>query len=125
MTKFNRTERIVPARFQTVGTVVEGPVLTIEEVPVPEFTNGRVSGSKVGADGKIITQLDVTLDVDGVPTLIHTRGGIANAIADAGGDLNVGDYLALTFTDTEDMGPELDPAKVFTASIVPAAKVKK
>ncbi len=119
MTKFNRTERIVPAVFKTIGTIVEGTVLSIEEVPVPEFKNGRVSGSKKGLDGKTVTQLDVTLDVDGTPTLVHTRGGIANAIADAGGELNVGDYLALKFTGTEDMGPDLDPAKVFTASIAP------
>lgn len=122
MTKFAKTERIVPARFSTIGTKIEGTVLSIKEVPVPEFTNRRVSGSKVGADGKVVTQFDVTVDVEGVPTIIHTRGGVANAIADAGGDLNVGDYLALTYSDSEDMGPELDPAKVFTAQIVPAAK---
>lgn len=125
MAQFKKSERIAPARFQTIGTVVEGTVLAIEEVPVPEFANGKVIGPKFDPiSGAAVTQLDITMDVDGVTTLVHTRGGIANAIAEAGGTLNVGDYLALTFTDTEDMGADLDPAKVFTARIVPA-KPKK
>lgn len=122
--KFSETTRNpAPARFGAIGTVVEGTVLSIETAPVPEFKNGRVIGPKMDVHGPV-TQIDVTLDVDGTPTVLHTRGGIGNAIAKAlnGKDLNIGDYLAVRYVADELISDEIDPAKVYEAKVAAAKK---
>lgn len=130
MARFAQTARTVPARFESIGTVVDGEVLSITDVPVPEFVNGRVVGPKRDVSGEVIMQADVVLDVNGVQTLVHTRGGVEFAIARelqkiGADDLRVGDYLSITYTDTEDMGESLDPAKVYEVKIVPGGKRAK
>lgn len=127
MARFAQTARTVPARFQSIGTVIDGTVLSITDEPVPEFVNGRVVGPRRTVGGEIMTQADVVLDVAGVNTLVHTRGGIEYAIATelhkiGADDLHPGDYLSLTWAGEEDMGADLDPAKVFSAKIVPGGK---
>lgn len=123
MTKFQESTRAAaPARFTKLGTTVEGTVLSIESVPVPEFKNGRVVGPKMDVNGPVM-QLDVTLDANGTPTVLHTRGGIQTAIAKSnGGELNVGDFLSVRYVADEVISDEIDPAKVYEARIVPAAK---
>jgi hypothetical protein len=122
MTKFAST-RTVPAVFRKLGDLVDGTVLSIEDAIVPEFNGRKIVGPKIGLDGQPVTQKDITLDVDGVHTLMHTRGGIEYAIGTAldGADLNVGDRLSVKFVATEDMGEGLDPAKVFEVKIAHAA----
>lgn len=113
-----------PARFPKIGAQVEGTVTEIDPTaPVPEFDRGRVVGAKHDVNGPV-TQIDITLDVDGVSTVLHTRGGINDAIAAAldGRDLNVGDYLSVQYTADEKINDEIDPAKVYVAKVVPGAK---
>jgi len=122
--KFETTERnAAPARFNRIGTTVEGTVLKAETAPVPEFVNGRVVGPKMDVNGPV-TQIDVTLDVNGVPTVLHTRGGMGNAIAAAlnGAELREGDYLSVTYVADEPISDEIDPAKVYAAKVVHAKK---
>lgn len=126
MARFN-TSRTVPARFDSIGTVVDGTVLSITEEPVPEFVNGRIVGPKRNVGGDPIMQTDIVLDVSGARTLIHARGGIEFAIGRAIedgklGDLHTSDYLSLTYVEDEDMGEGLSPAKVYTAEIVRGGK---
>ena len=123
--KINETIRsAAPARFPKIGASVEGTVTKAEVVAVPDFVGGRVVGPKIGVDGPV-TQVDITLDVNGISTVLHTRGGVGNAISKAlkGGDLNVGDYLSVQYVADEVISDEIDPAKVYEAKHVPAAKI--
>lgn len=125
MARFQNTTRTVPARFARIGSKVSGTVTRITDVAVPEFVQGRPVGPKSDpSTGELIMQADVVLDVNGVLTLIHGRGGIEFAIAlelQAKGldDLHVGDYLEIEYTADEDMGEGLTPAKVYEATVVP------
>lgn len=123
MARFQNTTRTVPARFSRIGTKIGGVVTRITDVAVPEFYNGKPVGPKSDfLTGELIMQADVVLDVDGVLTLVHTRGGIEFAIASelqtkGLPDLHVGDTLTLEYVSDEDMGEDLSPAKVYAATI--------
>ncbi len=125
--RFGNTSRTVPARFPKIGTVVEGTVLSITDAPVPAFENGKPVGPKVDVlTGETETQADVVLDVNGVKTLIHTRGGVSYGIAtflegSPLDDLHEGDFLSIKYVADEPMGEGLDPAKVYEVRIVSAS----
>ena len=125
MSRFSETSRTVPARFPRIGALLEGAVLTIRDVAVPAFVEGKPVGPKVDpVTGETEHQVDLVIDANGVKTLVHTRGGIAFAIAteleNKGlDDLHEGDYLSIKYTANEDMGEGLDPAKVFEVTVVP------
>lgn len=127
MARFTRTERTVPARFDKIGTKITGKVLSLTDVPVPEFDHGRVVGPKFDVSGTMLMQVDVLLDVSGVQTLVHTNGGVEFAIAKAIqaqklDDLNVGDELTIEYTGDEDIADGLTPAKVYAVKIKPSKK---
>jgi len=123
--KFNEnTRNPAPARFAAIGTTIEGTVLSIDpNALVPEFSGNRVIGPKMSVNGPV-TQIDVVLDVDGTPTVLHTRGGVGTAIAKAlnGADLNEGDFLSVTYTGDEKISDEISDAKVYSAKVVHAKK---
>lgn len=126
--RFSGIERVRYARFRRPGETVAGTVLEITEVPVPDIVDGRVVGPRFDANGTIVTQTDIKLDVDGNATVVHARTMVGLAIGEAleqanVADLSVGDHLTLTYVTDEDSDEEI-PAKLYEAKVVPAAKPK-
>lgn len=125
MSRFSETSRTVPARFPRVGAIVEGEVLKISDVVVPEFFDGKPVGPKIDpVTGDVAMGVDLLIDANGVKTLLHTRGGVSYAIASTLetselDDLHEGDFVSIKYVADEDMGQGLDPAKVYEVKIVP------
>lgn len=124
MGRFSQTKRVRTARFPTPGKFVAGIVESIDNAPVPDFVDGRIAGPKFGADGLVVTQLDVTvITSEDEVTVLHTGTGIAIAIAQelekiGADDLEVGDLLTVTYVGDEDS--DSIPTKVYEAEIVKA-----
>lgn len=95
--------RLPSAKFPSIGTEVAGQVVEIGTSPVPDFDDrGRPSGNRIDNEGHAIMQVDVTLEHDGIKTVLHTDGGVFYAIgrglAEIGAeDLEVGDHLSVTY----------------------------
>lgn len=105
MGHFTDAIRLPSAKFPEIGTVVEGVVAEIGTSTVPDFDDrGRPNGVKFEDDGTTPkTQVDVTLDRDGVKVVLHTDGAIfysiGRALAEIGAeDLEPGDTLTVTYT---------------------------
>lgn len=125
MGHFTDAIRLPSVKFPTIGTAVTGTVVEIGTSTVPDFDDrGRPSGIKFDDDGKPLEQVDVTLDVEGVKTVLHTDGAIfwaiGRALAEVPGaeDLEVGDVLTVTYTgDGEPTAKNRNAPKQYTASI--------
>lgn len=126
MARFTNTQRKRTARFPRPGVSFTGRVVEIEDVAVPEFDNGRIVGPKFDMDGTMVMQADVTIeDNSGSLVLIHTRGGIEVAIAQAvkaakKSDLRVGDTLTVAYVEDEEEPEDSDsnyPTKVYAAEV--------
>ena len=126
MGRFTDAIRLPSAKFPTIGTVVEGKVVELGESNVPDFDDkGRPSGVKFAEDGTTpLTQVDVTLEAEGVKTVLHTDGAIfwaiGRALAEIGAeDLEVDDTLTITYTgDGEATAKNRNAPKQYTAVIV-------
>ena len=126
MGRFDNAIRLPSAKFPEIGTVVSGVVVELGESTVPDFdAKGRPSGVKYEEDGTTpLTQVDVTLEADGVKTVLHTDGGvfwaIGRALAEIGAeDLEVGDTLTIEYTaDGEPTAKGRNAPKQYTATIV-------
>jgi hypothetical protein len=123
MSKFSDRATILPsAKFPFVGTVVEGRVLSLATNPVPEFEKGRMVGTRELATGGKMTQLDVTLQTADGKVVLHTKGGIFNAIAKALDaaeleDLMTGYTLAVEYVGDGEPGPEGNARKLYEATV--------
>lgn len=130
MGRFSETTRTRQARFPRVGAIVSGKVIEITEAAIPEFVDGRIVGPKFDATtGAMVTQTDVLVETDNGKSLIHTRGGIAVAIAQAlvsikADDLEVGDQLSVTFEAEEETDGDFSE-KVYSATVTKAGKASK
>ena len=104
MGKFTNAIRLPSAKFPTVDTSYSGVVIALEEVGVPAFNaNGQIYGVAVDADGKVLQQVDVTLDTSAGKVILHTGGAIyyaiGRALAEIGSDdLVEGDTLTVMYT---------------------------
>jgi hypothetical protein len=128
MASFKNAIRTPSAKFPNVGDTVEGVVLEMSEVPVPEFNKqGRPSGKNATDDeGNDITQVDVLLDTAKGKVTLHTNGAIFYAIGRALGelgadDLESGDTLQVEYTgDGEPTAKGRNAPKQYSATIVKA-----
>lgn len=124
--RFNRTTRLRTARFPIPGAFAAGLVVSITDVPVPEFDgNNKIIGPKFGLDGLVVTQPDIlVIGENGEETVIHANAGISVAIGQQletikSPDLEVGDLLTVTYVGDEDADDGI-PTKVYEAEIVKA-----
>jgi hypothetical protein len=123
MSKFSDRATLLPsAKFPAIGSSVEGRVLSLATNPVPEFEKGRMVGTRELATGGKMTQLDVTLQTEDGKVVLHTKGGIFNAIdkalADAGlDDLLTGYTLKVEYAEDGEPGPEGNARKIYRATV--------
>lgn len=123
MSKFSDRATILPsAKFPTIGTIVTGRVLSLATNPVPEFEGGRMVGTRELATGGKMTQLDVTLQTENGKVVLHTKGGIFNAIDKALDDASLDDLLtgytlSVEYTGDGEEGPEGNARKIYTATV--------
>lgn len=126
MGAFTEAIRLPSAKFPTIGTVVTGTVEEITQAPVPEFgKDGKVTGDKIGEDGKPVMQVDVVL-VDGLEkAVLHTGGSIfyaiGRALANIGADdLELGDTLTVEYTADGEATKGRNAPKQYTATVTKA-----
>ena len=125
MGHFTEAIRLPSAKFPEIGTTVQGVVVEIGTSTVPDFDDrGRPNGVKFEDDGTTPkTQVDVTLDRDGVKVVLHTDGAIfysiGRALAEIGAeDLGLGDTLAVTYTgDGEPTAKGRNAPKQYSATV--------
>lgn len=128
MGRFSETSRTRQARFPQIGASVSGTVVDITDSAIPEFVDGRIVGPKFDVNGTMVTQTDVTVENDKGKSVIHTRGGVAVAIALAleklgADDLAVGDQLSVTYESDDETDGDF-AEKVYSA-VVTKPKSKK
>lgn len=124
MGHFTDAIRLPSAKFPTIGDTASGRVVEIGMSNVPDFDDkGRPAGFKHDDDGNVLTQVDVTLEADGIQTVLHTDGAIywaiGRALAQVGSDdLEVGDTLTVTYTgDGEPSAKGRNAPKQYSAEI--------
>ncbi len=128
MGNFTDAIRLPSAKFEHVGTVIEGTVVEMNpEATIPTFDNkGKIvpGVNEKNEDGTDKLQVDVTLELaDGTQTVLHTAGGVYWAIGRAlatvkADDLAVGDHLSVEYTgDAEPTAKGRNGAKQYTAKI--------
>lgn len=128
MASFKDAIRTPSAKFPNIGDTVEGVVLEMTEVPVPEFNKqGRPSGKNaVDDEGVELSQVDVLLDTAKGKVTLHTNGAIYYAIGRELGeqgaeDLEIGDTLQVEYTgDGEATAKGRNAPKQYSATIVKA-----
>lgn len=130
MSRFSETTRTRQARFPRIGATVSGTVVDITDSAIPEFIEGRIVGPKFDpTTGRMVTQADVIVENDKGKAIIHTRGGVAVAIAVAlqeigADDLNVGDTLSVTYESDDETDGDFDE-KVYSATVNGGPKKSK
>jgi len=128
MGRFSETSRTRQARFPRIGANVTGVVVDITDSAIPEFVDGRIVGPKFDVNGTMVTQTDVTVENENGKSIIHTRGGVAVAIALAlveakSDDLAVGDTLSVTYESDEETDGDF-AEKVYSATVTKPKSAK-
>lgn len=102
------------------GTTVTGRIAAAEDQPKLKF-GGAPGEVELDQDGRLVTQLVITLDTESGAKNLYVswrmEQAIGIALADADADFEIGAVLSVTFTGPD---PAFPKARLFTATYTPA-----